>query len=332
MSGNQFFTQQMTVATLSDGRRVVGGTPLSPSCAWEEAGLCGTSEDFSPDTVASMTVRLPDQLGGWIFGRLQNPSINVSPFDTSTDELTISASSVTVPTLEVTSSYPNMTPGFQTFVKQNEKFFSGVSGGSLLLADPPPFWAAAFWAVDDLRSGANNTATATRNVWSFNSTEDRVGNGCMTSRTSIDGMVTTNAMAYTDAIPNFVNGFLDEDVAGMHYLSGGTLALGTYDLVMADSVAQCLYGFTKSPISATVSITDSAGQQNIATKIVTDHDGWLHVGAYGFTFSNPVIRVHLTGHTKSSTIECQSMRNPAAKKKVHGDDPRCPVGFKKVRA
>jgi hypothetical protein len=156
---------------------------------------------------------------------------------------------------------------------------------------------------------------------------------------TLEGMVTTNAMAYTGNVPTFTNGFLDYNVAGRHYLPGGAVAQGTYDLLMTDSVARCLYDFMNAPISATVSITDdSSGQANIAITSVSDTGGWLHVGAYDFTFSNPTIQVHLTGKTAKATgpvrttILCVSKKCVRIRRRVTGIFPHCPFGFRHVKA
>jgi hypothetical protein len=134
-------------------------------------------------------------------------------------------------------------------------------------------------------------------------------------------------MVYTGEPPTFADGFFSYEVAGMHYLPDGSLALGTYDLVIADSVARCLYGFSNAPISATVSVAENDGSENVATKTASDSNGCLHVAAYGFTFSNPVIKVELTQkgfHLKIATIAC--VRGWAIKK-VRGFRPTCPTGF-----
>ena len=334
ISGSQFSTPSVfEVTDPTTGRLLVAWSATPQSCAWEESGLCGVRQDLSPGTVASMTIRLTNQVGGWFFGRMQNPTMSVSKFDSATNVLTVTAGSVQVPELELTSPYPNIAPDFQ-------KFIAGLSpprqpsGGFYLVSGPT--LGSAFSAIGDLRSDATDTSTAVVNVWSFNSIGLSAGNSCMADTSLIDGMVTTNAMAYSGAVPTFNNGYLSYQVAGMHYLPGGSLTPGSYDLIMADSVARCLYNFSNAPISATVSITnDSSGNQNVATTNVTDINGWLHVSALGFTFSDPIIQVHLTEQAVSKppvtkvSIVCVSIKNPRLKKRIVGVHPRCPAGYKR---
>jgi hypothetical protein len=107
--------------------------------------------------------------------------------------------------------------------------------------------------------------------------------------------VTTNALAYSGGAPVFKNGFLSYQVAGAHYLpDGATPVQGSYDLALRSETARCLYGFSKAPISGTISVVGSQGEKKIATTVLREKAGWLTLAAYGFTFSSPTIKVKLT--------------------------------------
>jgi len=120
-----------------------------------------------------MQVRIPKTLTGWLFGGLQDPNVGVTAFDESTNELTVSGTSVSVPGFEVSSPYPDMTPDVDEYINTR-----CVGGGT-----PFSGWAifagnnqcGAFDAVNDLRSDANNTATAVDNIWSFGTFSHRTG-------------------------------------------------------------------------------------------------------------------------------------------------------------
>ena len=107
---------------------------------------------------------------------------------------------------------------------------------------------------------------------------------------------------------------------------------------MTDRVARCLYRISRAPISATISMTDSSSEQKIATTNVSDTTGWLHVGAYGFTFSDPTIQVHPTGKIATApkplrvTFGCVSRRDARVKRRVTRVLPRCPRGFRHVKS
>jgi hypothetical protein len=132
------------------------------------------------------------------------------------------------------------------------------------------------------------------------------------------------------ATPEFKNGLLTYKVAGLHYAPDGkTLNEGSYDLVMRSDVARCLYGFSKAPISATVSVVGEGGENKVATTVVSEKNGWLKLAAYGFTFSSPTISVKLSqasAPAKKTTITCAKGK---LTKKVTAVGPKCPAGYKK---
>jgi hypothetical protein len=101
---------------------------------------------------------------------------------------------------------------------------------------------------------------------------------------------------------------------------------------MSSTVARCIYKFTSAPISATVSITSESGVENTATTVISEKNGWLKLGAYGFTFSSPTVRVKLTQEVvkpvfaKKTTITCVKGKTS---KKVTAVKPKCPSGYRK---
>jgi len=136
-------------------------------------------------------------------------------------------------------------------------------------------------------------------------------------------------MGYDGTSPKFESGFLNYRVTGLHFAADGvTPNLGTYDLLLRSDAARCLYGFTKAPISASVSIVGGAGSQNVATTVVSEKDGWLKLKAYGFTFSEKKIQVSFTQKSKKRSITCIK---GTVSKKILGTSPKCPAGFKVKR-
>ena len=109
-----------------------------------------------------------------------------------------------------------------------------------------------------------------------------------------------------------------------------------------------LYKFSAAPISATVSVTSENGEANTATTVINEKNGWLKLGAYGFTFSSPTVRVKLTQEaevaapspTPSPSASASAVPVAAKKtsitcvkgkktKKVTAINPACPKGYKK---
>jgi hypothetical protein len=123
---------------------------------------------------------------------------------------------------------------------------------------------------------------------------------CATQTDSLSGLIFTNATVYSAGAPTFdaSSGTLDYKVAAPHLKPNGDLMLGTYDLILSSTVARCLYGFSKAPIGATVSVISNDGQSQVATTIINEKDGFFRMGAYGFGFSSPTIRMKITQTSK----------------------------------
>jgi hypothetical protein len=109
-------------------------------------------------------------------------------------------------------------------------------------------------------------------------------------------MVTTNATMYEASPPTFntQTQSLDYKVASPHFDKTTGINTGKYSLLLSSSVARCLYQFTNAPVKATISILSGDGSSQVATTVVNEKDGWLHLQANGFTYSSPTITVKLS--------------------------------------
>jgi hypothetical protein len=156
-------------------------------------------------------------------------------------------------------------------------------------------------------------------------------NKCFRQANGFAGVVSTNAAQYLDGPPTYKDGFLDYKVAAPHLTSTGEVFKGSYDLAMSSDVARCLYGFSKAPVSATVSVVSESGEPNVATTLVREKDNFLFLAAYNFTFSSPTVRVKLTQDAaapKASSLTCVKGKTI---KKVTAVNPKCPTGYKKAK-
>ena len=165
----------------------------------------------------------------------------------------------------------------------------------------------------------------------------------------VAGMVTTNSNAYIAGPPKFQAGDLAYKVASPHYDSKGQVQIGTYDLAIRSDIARCIYGFTKAPIAASVSILSSDGTSQVATTVISERNGWITLAAEGFTFSSPTLKVKFSQAAepvvtpsptatpspsasakpvtpKKTTITCVKGKTT---KKVTAIKPTCPTGYKK---
>jgi hypothetical protein len=157
--------------------------------------------------------------------------------------------------------------------------------------------------------------------------------------------VTTNALVYSAGPPKYnkAEGSLDYQVLSPHYTAAGQEAIGSYDLALRSDVARCIYGFSRAPIQATISIINPEGDNKVATTLVREKNGWLTLSAKGFTYSSPTIRVILSQEAEAtSEVTAKSTTPKMSKKaktitctkgklvkKISGANPKCPSGFKK---
>jgi len=324
-----------------NGKTNIGINGASQECAWTEDGKCGLMQDFPEGSRAKLSIRVGNSLSGWLMGRMTNPSIEVKTLSTTQNLLTVDSEPATVPKFWVSISKSQITPEISAI---DPALRDGNPGVHNQLANSTPFDLTTAWA-----KFMNDKAPGIFTTWSISTTNRGSGSNCLADSSRLLGIVTTNSMLYEGNAPNFIDDALNYKVFGLHFNPDGSVFQGKYDLLMRSDTARCLYGFSAAPVSANVSITSSSGAEQVATTVLSEKSGWLHLGAYGFTFSNPTIKIKLTqdvsnqtGNARSSavapeqrskdmskvqTITCQLNK---VKKKISGTKPVCPKGYKKV--
>jgi hypothetical protein len=316
------------------GFNQVGGSH-DAACAWSAEGLCGLRQDFAGNPTISAKFRASSDLRGWFRGRLNSTQITISPFSKTNFSYAVSGKPASVGRFAVIATEANTSDR----VKALFPVGSGGSGNELFKGNSGKFafatdghLGAPYAIIEDFRKAVKDTAAGVSSLWGFESISENSNQSCLNEKGRVLGIVTTNATAYDGLAPTFSDGQLTYKVAGLHYLPDGTtLTEGTYDLVMRSDVARCLYGFTKAPISATISVVGEGGESKVATTVVKEtKDGWLKLAAYGFSFSSPTISVKLTqasaASAKKATIICVK---GTVTKKVTAVNATCPAGYKK---
>jgi hypothetical protein len=297
---------------------------IAQECVWNDLTGCGILHKFGDDTKAALTIRLTKKIGGWFMGRLANPDITISNFSKTASRVTVDASPVDVPRLQATVPSDSGITNIQQIWRN-----SGVMGaewdGSAAFNEG--YGGGAFSYLETFRKFTNDVAAGVTNLWSFSTVASVYSNECLADTSRVMGIVTTNATVYEGASPAFIGGQLTYKVAGLHYQPDGVqLNLGSYDLLIRSDAARCLYGFTKAPVQASISVVSEKGTKSTATTVVKEtNDGWLKLSAKGFTFSNKVIKVKLGQSNKKYSITCAKGK---LKKKVTGSSPKCPAGYK----
>lgn len=313
---------------------------ISAECtSWQSETACGVRKDFVEGQKVQLGVRLPNSITGWLHGRLKGAEISVEKFDSAQNLVTVTAENVKVPELNTvfTDAQVDALPN-PAFFRPNGRKWNSVNAGNP---------ASLEW-VKQLAKALQDTATGEHTTWSFSTIPaNRGSNKCFEDKTQLLGLVMTNSLVYAPSAPDFDGTHLNYQVGGLHFQPDGKRPnLGTYDLLIRSATARCLYNFTNAPLSASVSVTyANGGEQKIATTTLTEtKDGWLHLGAYGFTFSSPVLRVKLSGVPKTlpkaSATPTSKATSPSKNytmtctkgkvtKKIIAPKPMCPTGWKK---
>lgn len=279
------------VPATQERRASIEGT-ADIQCAAVDTDLCAQIIDFEPNTVFRIQVRLPSSINGWLKGRLTDPVVSSNSFGQGGNRFSIEGKPVSVPKMEVQleKTHPLVLRG---------DGLTGVTMGnerltySFYRADSP--FGVKF--VSEVAARANDTSGGSESAWYVSTISTYAGNlkECTEKAGEFVGLVTTNAMAFDGGVPEFNDGMLKYNMAGLHYLPDGkTEALGTYDLAIKSDVARCLYGYGSAPISAAISVVGEGEEQKVAVTQVRERDGWLTLSAKGFTYSQNEVRAVVT--------------------------------------
>ncbi len=282
------------------------------TCAWEETDKCGLAVKFADGSSAEMTVRIPRELGGWFYGRLNSGDLKLSPINTELNRVTISGKPATIPMssaqFEVfkagNESYLNyLTYGDAGYIQDLRDREAGPDddGGQGLASWgqwAPQNGISEFAAYESLMG---DTAKGEVEMWSANTMPSwETDNICFADKTRVQGLLTTNAMVYQAGLPRFRSGQLSYEVAGLHNNFTNEEFKGDYTLKMRADDARCLYGYSEGAIQTAVSVTDLSGAKATASTSVVESGGWLTIRASNFTFSKKKVTVSIKQGGKTS--------------------------------
>lgn len=320
-------------------------------CASVEEGACAAKQAFPNGYKFKINVRLSNSPTGWIHGRIKSPEVSITKADFGI-ELAISGEPVVVPVIGVTQPYSSLLENMKVFYKGQSGMSygeQGPTGRRNQLSMPAPDREDTFSEYTLWNSYIKDKASASPSFWTARSLDVPSDSAqCFKDTSKFIGVVTTNAMMYSGGPPVFNKdqGTLDYKVGSPHLTSKGEVFIGSYDLQVSSEVARCLYNFTSAPIQASISVTSESGEKTVATTVVNEKAGWLRLAAYGFTFSNPTVKVRLSqesavvnptptpapsssfkpGANKKISITCIKGKTT---KKVTALNPKCPIGYKK---
>jgi hypothetical protein len=321
----------------------LSGINADAKCLMATETICIKAQPFPKDFSIGLTLRMSQGFNGWLYGRMANPEVSVS---TSSDKksvtVQIQAEPVKVPVAfgwtknselpsEMLAKYEKDRGG-GLYVGNNRQ--APLENLSILKGHSNKYDDLGVEEFLSWMPLLGDKSVAMPSQWSFqtlnlsSSTAAELSK-CTSSVNSLAGLIFTNASVFSAGAPSFDkgSGTLDYKVAAPHLKPDGTLTTGSYDLVLNSTVARCLYGFSKAPIGATVSVVSNDGQAQVATTIINESKGFFRMGAYGFGFSSPTIKVKITQDSSAkATITCVKGK---VEKNVTAVNPKCPAGYKK---
>jgi hypothetical protein len=335
-----------TEVSISNGQGRFSWKPnsISPAtCIWLQKGKCGVATEFEADLKFKFTIHLPSTLSRWVVGRLGNPELKIESLGESDsinyERLEVVANPMDVPMIGGKVRVEDATQEIKDEWSRNN---CPECNHGIWAVNAESSNEGAFRMVEMFKPFLNDRSMVSVKNFSISSMLSSQTDMARCDRKgSISGLIATNASMYVGRPPVFDGSSLSYKVGAMHYTSKDEVFKGVYDLFMPEETAKCLYGFSSAPISATVSITSDSGENSIATSVLSKRDGWIHLNASGFTFSNPTIKVKMVSASSASAgktptppltqkLKTQWCAKGNAKKKVTAAKPVCPKGYKKI--
>lgn len=366
MDGSYTETLVSTKATMGGqlGNAPWKNDPRAQGCVAHSTTQCAVPYPLPENVSFGLQFRLLNKPVSWLQGRFKDPAITVGVDSFGNTILDVAAQAIKVPVLAVALRKDQIQPAMYGQVFPGASSSAGPTDQNSSQFDLSRFLA---WL-----SASDNRAVVQPSSWEFRSTIANYGqydsrtlkcfgstnDAYLGTAAEFRGLVTTNASQYIEGPPTFndQDQTLDYKVAAPHYTPSGDIFRGTYNLVISSKFARCIYGFSKAPVQATISVTSETGEKDVATTVVGEKDGLFYMAAYGFTFSSPIIKVKMTQAaavvtpTPTTTPTASTRMSPAphkqpvatlkpkltitcikgkAVKKILGLKPECPRGFRK---
>jgi hypothetical protein len=268
---------------------------------------------FPADVTFKLKLRLSKEPGGWVHGRMANPSVSFEESGSNT-VMTVAAEPVKVPAVGAVSTFAGLPANIQNWFQTNCSSSGNSNCGSrnpdnpwtntLLrnaIVEPLPYRDESFNQLSVWNDFINDTAGAEPTQWNvrtLDTGEMEEASACIRGATGITGVVTTNSTLYSKGPPtyNSTTQTLDYRVAAPHFKRDGvTPFLGEYHLLVREDVAKCLYGFSGSAVTSDVDVLGEDGAAKSAQTSITKVGDYYHFSATGFTFSAPTIKAKLQG-------------------------------------
>ena len=342
---------------------MIAGSSIDPACQFATTTKCLTIQTFPEGISFGFSAKFRNQLTGWWHGRFSTPEIT-SEIKDGLMNFSVIANPIKVPTVfgwvDTVSLPEDLKARYSKPPRYGASYFAPMNGDltltSVLNDTNSVFTDDTLAELKSWLPLLGDRAAAMPSAWAI-STIDGSAKGdverCTKLESGIAGLVTTNASMYSSGPPVFNTDTqsLEYKVAAPHLTSTGENLLGSYDLVMNSQVARCMYGFSKAPLKASISVISTSEKTTVETSFLNENNGFIKLSANGFQYSQPTIRVKLTQEkivepVVTTTTVAEPVKEAVAKKvvkkivktitctkgkltrKVSGTAPKCPVGYR----
>ena len=342
---------------------MINGNSIDPACQFATATKCLNIQTFPEGISFGFSAKFKNQLTGWWHGRFSTPEIT-SEIKDGLMNFSVIAKPIKVPTVfgwvDTVSLPEDLKLRYSKPPRYGSGYFGPINGDlsqtSVLNDTNSVFTDDTLAELKSWLPLLGDRAAAMPSAWAI-STIDGDAKGdverCTKLESGIAGLVTTNASMYSSGPPVFNTDTqsLEYKVAAPHLTSTGENLFGSYDLVMNSQVARCMYGFSKAPLKASISVISTSEKTTVETSFLNENNGFIKLSANGFQYSQPTIRVKLTQEkvvepVVTTTTVAEPVKQAVAKKvvkkivktitcskgkltrKVSGTAPKCPTGYR----
>jgi len=336
--------------------------------------VCYKIGDLAEAARLKVSLKLLARPQGWMTGRVVDPSITfTAPTDTEKRTVvTLEGTSMDVQTIDRTysSAKPTEKSKWDTVATAfgDSRAPWSTAGDATYPLPPDKTSISIFNSIVSAEKSASASTTPTfdiadslKSLWRVDLQPKGRADGVSCDSSNFQGFVSSNAMVYKSALPNYdkSTGTLDYSISSPHFKPDGkTEFLGRYDLLVATDYARCVWDLKAGEIPAKDAVTvtiEKAGEKKIISAEMSLDDQYFRFTAQGFTFSQAKLSIKLRAKESITTPAPTPAPAPAAttaapataakataakaititcvkgktSKKVTGAKPVCPAGFKK---
>jgi hypothetical protein len=254
----------------------------SLNCLWVTESECGQRASQQMDRTFSVSLRLPNQVGGWMAGRLKEGELSVSR-GSNYQSVEISGKPVNVPSVIVLCDFGVDCDGWSSQPMLIAGYSDGFGDGRL-----PRYLQGAV----GVEGGVSAGYTSHWNVHLQGQSISSEGRNCNPNN-EIVGMVTTNATWAQISSPQVERGYFTYRIAGVHKNHRAEVELGNFSFNILSDYLSCELGGRSASPGATVQVLSGDSVQVVSTSVFGKQGDYFVGHGTNITFSEKIIRVQL---------------------------------------